>query len=192
MLVTRYAYARACACTHAHARVDTLATCVRIPCSSAVYAPPHPLHIQTHTDSMRVLTYVYCVLCVCGGGGGTEAPDHPVLGVAVVGYASAKRSVMNVYNNDGCLVRWIGVPLVLSSPVCLLSSLLQCLPVPLSPLLSFLSLSRSALFSVLCLCLFLVICLQGSHMHTRAHTHTSIRAHKQPNTHTHTHTHSGG
>ena len=174
MLVTRYAYARACACTHAHARVDTLATCVRIPCSSAVYAPPHPLHIQTHTDSMRVLTYVYCVLCVCGGGGGTEAPDHPVLGVAVVGYASAKRSVMNVYNNDGCLVRWIGVPLVLSSPVCLLSSLLQCLPVPLSPLTSpllSLSIPLCPLLRSLSLPVSRDLFARISHAHACAHTH---------------------
>ena len=38
----------------------------------------------------------------------SEAPDHPVLGVAVVGYSGVqKRAVVDVYNNDGCLVRWI-------------------------------------------------------------------------------------
>mmetsp|Transcript_39098 Transcript_39098/g.63014 ORF Transcript_39098/g.63014 Transcript_39098/m.63014 type:complete len:428 (+) Transcript_39098:99-1382(+) len=38
----------------------------------------------------------------------SEAPDHPVLGVAVVGYSRfSKVSVMNIYNNHGCLVRWI-------------------------------------------------------------------------------------
>jgi predicted dehydrogenase len=38
----------------------------------------------------------------------SEAPDHPVLGVALVGYTNlSKRSVMDIYNNHGCLVRWI-------------------------------------------------------------------------------------
>ena len=170
MLVTRYAYARACACTHAHARVDTLATCVRIPCSSAVYAPPHPLHIQTHTDSMRVLTYVYCVLCVCGGG--NRGPGPPGAGGGG-GWLRERQAV-----GDECLQqRWLfgpldwcascplfsSVPLVLSSPVsprASLTSPLLSLSIPLCPLLRSLSLPVSRdLFA------------RMSHAHARAHTH---------------------
>jgi hypothetical protein len=40
----------------------------------------------------------------------SEAPDHPVLGVAVVGYRSgsfSEKSVKDIVKNNGCLVRWI-------------------------------------------------------------------------------------
>ena len=40
----------------------------------------------------------------------SEAPESPVLGVAVVGYSAGsfgKKTMMDIYNNHGCFVRWI-------------------------------------------------------------------------------------
>jgi hypothetical protein len=43
---------------------------------------------------------------VCGGV--LQAPDHPVLGFAVIGYSRfSSRTVRDIMNNAGCLVRWI-------------------------------------------------------------------------------------